>query len=309
MAVNARLTSQNGYVFATEHSRLISNLSLIDTVAESDNRILYKVLVQIESSVSISAKIDSYDERNLVITIERRDLPADSEDYTENSFSNTTTNKGSDGVVRFNEDSTPYIIPGEVSVVPRRGLTKAGTPKEKVPVTSGLTQEQLSQSANPELYDNGGGATTPLNTGVQNNAVGIDSVITGLNEVNNNSLIYVDESEEGPYGKIYYENPAILNVSILAPSSKMGSAEKLAIVLNSEKREQLQTKLGLTFRIVNVSILDNVGLSQTTLFYRNKYLKSASVLADEIDGVQKIMKMINDTTKIGVDVEIILAGK
>ena len=314
--INAILSPKNSYIYSAEQSKLIDSIEIIDTVSEESGLPVFQVLLTINANQPINAKLGSIDQDKLEINVEYRDIPANSNSSIKNSISNTTNNLVTGGQITFNPDGTPYIVPEEISGVARKGITNDNVPREKVPVISVIPTSSLNEN----LQDGSGQSEREpitkiaFNTGDDQETHPADSSLSNLflnrnsntTGVNDRTSVHVDESQPGPFGKILHETPAFLNLMVLAPDKRKKEALRLSIILNKEKREKIQNKLGMSFRVVNVATLNEPTLKQTTIFYRKRYLKSATIIADAIDGDQKILKMVNPSLKEGVDIEIIL---
>lgn len=102
----------------------------------------------------------------------------------------------------------------------------------------------------------------------------------------------------------HYHKPSIMQVSILNASGKSKRAYKLSVFLGNLEKKNIEESLGIKLDIVNISNAMNVNQMQTTVYFRENFLKSALFLAQLIPGEQKIMPMKNQNERVGVDIEI-----
>ena len=104
----------------------------------------------------------------------------------------------------------------------------------------------------------------------------------------------------------HYHKPSIMQISILNASGYERRAFKLSVFLGKLKREYIEESLGIKMDIVNISNARSVDYPQSTIYFRENYLKSALTLAKLIKGEQKIVPMNRQKEKRGVDIEIYL---
>ena len=72
------------------------------------------------------------------------------------------------------------------------------------------------------------------------------------------------------------------------------------------KKEYIEESLGMKLEIINISNAKDMDHPQSTIYFRNNYLKSALFLAKLIKGDQRVIPIQDQLEKQGVDVEIYL---
>ena len=103
-----------------------------------------------------------------------------------------------------------------------------------------------------------------------------------------------------------YRKPSLLQVAILNASGYSRRAYKLSVFLGKIKKRQIEEELGIKLDIVNIADAKSDKYPQSTIYFRDNFLKSALYLAELISGEQKIVPLQNQKEKIGVDIEIFL---
>lgn len=104
----------------------------------------------------------------------------------------------------------------------------------------------------------------------------------------------------------HYRKPSLVQVSILNASGYDKRAYKLSVYLGKVRKKQIEESLGIKLDIVNIANSITDDYPQSTIYYRDNYLKSALYLANIIPGEQKIVPLKNQKERIGVDIEIFL---
>lgn len=104
----------------------------------------------------------------------------------------------------------------------------------------------------------------------------------------------------------HYRKPSLVQVSILNASGYAKRAYKLSVYLGKVRKKQVEETLGIKLDIVNIANSITDEYPQSTIYYRDNYLKSALYLANLIPGEQKIVPLKNQKERIGVDIEIFL---
>lgn len=105
-----------------------------------------------------------------------------------------------------------------------------------------------------------------------------------------------------------YNKPLVMRVAIINGSGVRKSAYQLSVYLNSVQKQRIEKDLGLKLNIANIANAKMKNINETTIFYRENYLKPALSLAHLIQGYQKLVPMKKDQEKVGVDVEIYLGN-
>ena len=105
---------------------------------------------------------------------------------------------------------------------------------------------------------------------------------------------------------LFYRKQSILRLSILNANGIKDRATELSIYLNNKKKKLIEDNLGVRFSVINVSNAHIFDYSQTTIYFRENYLRAALFLASLIPGDQRIAKLHDPERRIGVDLEIYL---
>ncbi|OFX13303.1 MAG: hypothetical protein A2516_02020 [Alphaproteobacteria bacterium RIFOXYD12_FULL_60_8] len=103
-----------------------------------------------------------------------------------------------------------------------------------------------------------------------------------------------------------YKKPAVLQISILNGTGYTQRAYQLSVFLGNLQKTNIEEMVGSKLDIVNISNSPSQRPIDTTIYYRENYLKSALLLAQLIDGEQRVVPMLDQNERIGVDVEIYL---
>jgi hypothetical protein len=103
-----------------------------------------------------------------------------------------------------------------------------------------------------------------------------------------------------------FKKPSVMQVSILNASGFSRRAYKLSVYLGKIKKKIIEESLGLKLDIVNIANARSEKYPQSTIYFRENFLKSALFLAELIPGEQKVVPLKNQNEKIGVDIEIFL---
>lgn len=103
-----------------------------------------------------------------------------------------------------------------------------------------------------------------------------------------------------------FKKPSVMQVSILNASGFSRRAYKLSVYLGKIKKKIVEESLGLKLDIVNIANSRSDKYPQSTIYFRDNFLKSALFLAELIPGEQKVVPLKNQNEKIGVDIEIFL---
>ena len=103
-----------------------------------------------------------------------------------------------------------------------------------------------------------------------------------------------------------YKKPAVMQVSILNGTGYAKRAYQLSVFLGNLQKANIEEALGSKLDIVNISNAPNQRPIDTTIYYRDNYLKSALLIAKLVDGEQRIVPMLDQDQRMGVDVEIYL---
>ncbi len=74
----------------------------------------------------------------------------------------------------------------------------------------------------------------------------------------------------------------------------------------SIKKKYIEESLGIKLEIVNIANAISESYPRTTIYFRDNFLKSALLIADMMQGEQKVVSMGNQNERIGVDIEIFL---
>jgi len=103
-----------------------------------------------------------------------------------------------------------------------------------------------------------------------------------------------------------FKKPSVMQVSILNASGFSRRAYKLSVYLGKIKKKIIEESLGLKLDIVNIANSRSDKYPQSTIYFRENFLKSALFLAELIPGEQKVVPLKNQNEKIGIDIEIFL---
>jgi len=103
-----------------------------------------------------------------------------------------------------------------------------------------------------------------------------------------------------------FKKPSVMQVSILNASGFSRRAYKLSVYLGKIKKQKIEESLGLKLDIVNIANARSDKYPQSTIYFRENFLKSALFLAELIPGEQKVVPLKNQNEKIGIDIEIFL---
>ncbi len=103
-----------------------------------------------------------------------------------------------------------------------------------------------------------------------------------------------------------YHRPSIMQLSIINASGWQKRAYKLSVFLGKEKKKEIEESLGIKLDIVNISNAKNDRHNQSTIYFRNNFLKPALFLARLIPGEQKLVPISDKRERLGVDIEIYL---
>lgn len=103
-----------------------------------------------------------------------------------------------------------------------------------------------------------------------------------------------------------YQRPSVMQLSIINASGWQKRAYKLSVFLGREKKKEIEESLGIKLDIVNISNDKNDRHNQSTIYFRNNFLKPALFLARLIPGEQKLVPISSARERLGVDIEIYL---
>lgn len=101
-----------------------------------------------------------------------------------------------------------------------------------------------------------------------------------------------------------YHKPALMQVSILNASGISKRAYKLSVFLGDKQKKYIERTLGIKLDIINISNAMHTNVPQTTVYFRENFLKSALLLAQLMPGEQRIVPMRHQKERVGVDIEI-----
>ena len=104
----------------------------------------------------------------------------------------------------------------------------------------------------------------------------------------------------------HYHRPSVMQLSIINASGWEKRAYKLSVFLGKEKKREIEESLGIKLDIVNISNAKNNRHNQSTIYFRNNFLKPALFLARIIPGEQKLVPVDETKKRMGVDIEIYL---
>ncbi len=97
-----------------------------------------------------------------------------------------------------------------------------------------------------------------------------------------------------------------MQISIFNASGYPKRAYGLSVYLGKLKKEYIEESLGMKMEIVNISNAPTMDHSQSSIYFRNNYLKPALFLTKLIKGDQRVIPLKEDSEKQGVDIEIYL---
>ena len=103
-----------------------------------------------------------------------------------------------------------------------------------------------------------------------------------------------------------YQKPVVMQLSIINGTGQHKKGYQLSVYLGSMQKKSIESTLGLKLDVVNIAHAKKKNVRETTIYYKENYLKAALLLAKKISGAQKVVPMLNKNQKIGVDVEIYL---
>jgi hypothetical protein len=103
-----------------------------------------------------------------------------------------------------------------------------------------------------------------------------------------------------------YKKPSIMQISIFNSSGFAKGAYGLSVYLGKLKKEYIEESLGMKMEIVNISNSKDLVHNQSTIYFRNNYLKPALFLATLLKGDQRVVPLPDQEEKQGVDIEIYL---
>jgi hypothetical protein len=103
-----------------------------------------------------------------------------------------------------------------------------------------------------------------------------------------------------------YQRPSVMQLSIINASGWAKRAYKLSVFLGREKKKTIEESLGIKLDIVNISNAKNDRHNQSTIYFRDNFLKPALFLARLIPGEQKLVPISSKRERLGVDIEIYL---
>lgn len=103
-----------------------------------------------------------------------------------------------------------------------------------------------------------------------------------------------------------YRPPLRLNLAVFNASPRVGTARRLAIMLEHQQRRTIEERLGLKLEILNISsVREDLRLPRTKIYFRPNFLKAALTLAEMIPGEQVVEPMpLSRLSRLGNDVEI-----
>ena len=108
------------------------------------------------------------------------------------------------------------------------------------------------------------------------------------------------------FAMLAYRKPFRLNLAVLDASGKLGSAQRLAVVLEQQQRRRIEQRIGMRLEVVNISsVPGESNLRRTKIYYRPNMLKAAVILAEVIPGEQIVeqfpaIRGMNQTTDIEI---------
>ena len=103
-----------------------------------------------------------------------------------------------------------------------------------------------------------------------------------------------------------YRPPLRLNLAVFNASPRVGTARRLAIMLEHQQRRSIEERLGLKLEILNISsVREDLRLPRTKIYFRPNFLKAALTFAEMIPGEQVVEPMpLSRLSRLGNDVEI-----
>ena len=103
-----------------------------------------------------------------------------------------------------------------------------------------------------------------------------------------------------------YQKPIVMHVSIINGTGVMRKGVQLNVFLEKMQKGSLEARLGLKMDVVNTANAKKPDVKATTIYYKENYLKAALLLSNKIEGAQRVLPMLDQYERIGVDVEIYL---
>ena len=103
-----------------------------------------------------------------------------------------------------------------------------------------------------------------------------------------------------------FRRPSIMQLSIINAGGWPKRATKLSVYLGKEKVKYIEESLGVKLDIVNISNAKEFSHNETTIYFRDNFLKSALFLAELIPGEQRLVPIDSSRERLGVDIEIYL---
>ncbi|OGH01083.1 MAG: hypothetical protein A2600_11455 [Candidatus Lambdaproteobacteria bacterium RIFOXYD1_FULL_56_27] len=103
-----------------------------------------------------------------------------------------------------------------------------------------------------------------------------------------------------------YRKPTLMQISILNGTGYPKRAYQLSVFLGNLQKRTVEEAMGMKLDIVNISNSPSERPIDTTIYYRENYLKTALYLAKLMDGEQRVVPMMDQTERVGVDLEIYL---
>jgi len=97
-----------------------------------------------------------------------------------------------------------------------------------------------------------------------------------------------------------------LNVAILNASPHLGGAQRLAMMLNHQKKRLIEKRMGMKLKIVNISsVKEQTILPKTKIYFHANFFKAALILAEFLPGEQ-ILEPLSDSrgSNLATDVKI-----
>ena len=104
----------------------------------------------------------------------------------------------------------------------------------------------------------------------------------------------------------HYQKPIVMHVSIINGTGVMRKGVQLNVFLEKMQKGSLESQLGLKMDVVNTANAKKPDVKATTIYYKENYLKAALLLSNKIEGPQRVLPMLDQYERIGVDVEIYL---
>ena len=103
-----------------------------------------------------------------------------------------------------------------------------------------------------------------------------------------------------------YQKPIVMHISIVNGTGVMRKGVQLNVFLEKMQKRNLESTLGLKMDVVNTANAKKPNVKTTTIYYKENFLKAALLLASKIEGPQRVLPMLDQYERIGVDVEIYL---